>query len=81
VKASCRRVTLALVAGELARLESAAGLEVACESGRVWITEERDASDVWLDAGQRVRLRGEGLALIEATRHARVRLERSTLPD
>jgi hypothetical protein len=76
VRAGCERCTLALGAGELARLESAAGLEVACESGRVWITEECHASDVWLDAGQRVRLHGEGLALIEATRRSRVRIER-----
>ena len=81
MKADRRRVTFALGAGELARLESGAGLEVACESGRVWITEERDASDVWLDAGQRVRLHGGGLALIEATRHARVRIERLPIPD
>jgi Protein of unknown function (DUF2917) len=73
----CGRFTFALGAGELARLERAAGLEVACESGRVWITEERDAADLWLDAGQSVRLRGSGLALIEATDAARVRIEGS----
>jgi hypothetical protein len=74
------RLTLALGAGDLARLEGAAGLEVACESGRVWITEERDASDVWLDAGQSVRLHGRGVAVIEATRQARVRIGRALAP-
>jgi hypothetical protein len=74
LKAGPRPFTLALCAGELMRLEGAASFQVACVSGRVWITEERDARDLWLEAGESVRLSGRGLALLEATRHARVRI-------
>jgi hypothetical protein len=70
------QLTLALAAGELLRLEAPGVLEVACDSGRVWVTEERETRDTWLDAGQSVRLAGRGLALVEATRTARLRIAR-----
>jgi Protein of unknown function (DUF2917) len=63
-----------LPAGQLLRLEDAQGVEVACDSGRVWITEERSLDDVWLGAGQSVRLARAGLAILEATQAARIRL-------
>jgi DUF2917 family protein len=65
---------IALEAGEMLRLESGRGIEVQCEFGRVWITEESDSRDLWLDAGERVRLAGRGLALLEAQNASRVRL-------
>ena len=68
--------TLALARGELARLDAALGVDVACESGRVWITQERSLRDVWLIAGESVHLQGHGLALLEADRHAHVRIAR-----
>ena len=63
-----------LPAGKLLRLEDARGVEVACDSGRVWITEERSLDDVWLGAGQSVRLARTGLAILEATQAARIRI-------
>ena len=63
-----------LAAGEVLRLEPARGLEVACEAGHLWITEESLADDVWLAAGQRVRLVGSGLAVLEAKGAARLRI-------
>lgn len=63
-----------LAAGEILRLEAPRGLVVACESGHVWITEESQPDDVWLAAGQRVRLVGDGLALLEAKGAACLRI-------
>jgi hypothetical protein len=63
---------IALAAGELLTLEAPRGLEVRCESGHLWITEEAQPCDVWLAAGQRVRLVGEGLAVVEAKGDARL---------
>jgi len=70
------RFSLDLAQGELLRLESADGVEVAVDEGRVWLTEEANERDVWLGAGQRARLSGRGLALVEAVRDARIRIGR-----
>ena len=56
---------LALHAGEVLRLPSPRGLEVAVDAGHLWITEEAQADDVWLAPGQRVRHVGQGLAVLE----------------
>jgi hypothetical protein len=66
-----------LAAGEVLRIAAPRGLEVACESGHLWITEEGMPDDVWLAAGQRVRLVGEGLALLEAKGDASLRIVRN----
>ena len=65
---------LALHAGEVLRLHSPRGLEVACDAGHLWITEEAQPDDVWLAPGQRVRLVGEGLAVLEAKGETRLRI-------
>jgi len=74
VKLDRERFGLDLAQGELVRLESAGAFEVACEEGRVWLTEEANDRDMWLNAGQCARLSGRGLALVEAVRHARIRI-------
>jgi Protein of unknown function (DUF2917) len=63
-----------LSAGELMRLDDPQGVEVVCDAGRVWITEERGLDDFWLLPGDRVRLTRRGLAIVEATQSARVRI-------
>jgi len=65
-----------LAAGEVLRIEGPRGLEVACETGHLWITEEGLPEDVWLAAGQRLRLVGDGLAVLEAKGDVRLRVER-----
>jgi hypothetical protein len=65
-----------LAAGSTMRIAAPRGLEVACEAGHLWITEEGQPDDVWLAAGQRVRLVGDGLAVLEAKGDARVRITR-----
>jgi hypothetical protein len=59
------------------RIASPRGLEVACESGHLWITEEGMPDDVWLAPGQRVRLVGDGTAVLEAKGEARLRIVRA----
>jgi hypothetical protein len=66
--------SLALARGELVRLDAAGGVDVSVESGRVWITQERDPRDLWLTAGESVHLDGAGLALLEADRRSHVRI-------
>jgi hypothetical protein len=65
-----------LASGQVLRIAQPRGLEVACESGHLWITEEGMPEDVWLAAGQRVRLVGDGLAVLEAKGDVRLRVER-----
>ena len=65
---------VSLSAGQLMRLDNPEGVEVACEAGRLWITEERGTDDLWLLPGDRVRLTRRGLAIVEATQPARVRI-------
>ncbi len=65
---------LTLRTGEVLRLDDPQGVEIACDAGRVWITEESGLDDFWLGAGQSVRLGRRGLAVLEATQAARVRI-------
>ena len=65
----------ALSGGELLRLEGPRGREVTVESGHVWITEEAQPDDVWLGPGQRVRLVGDGVAVLEAKGETRLRID------
>ena len=74
MKLGGEKFNLDLAEGEVLRLESQGGFEVAVEEGRVWVTEECNRRDVWLTAGQRARLSGCGLAVLEAVRHARIRI-------
>jgi hypothetical protein len=70
-----RGSSVTLPAGTLLRLRDPRGLKVTCEAGHLWITEEDQPDDVWLAAGQRVRLVGEGLAVLEAKGDARLRID------
>lgn len=63
-----------LAPGAVMRIVGARGIEVACEAGHLWITEEGQPCDVWLAAGQRVTLVGDGLALLEAKGEAQLTL-------
>ncbi|HEX4330605.1 MAG TPA: DUF2917 domain-containing protein [Usitatibacter sp.] len=65
-----------LAPGEVVRVDRAIGIEVAVDSGRVWVTEERSFDDVWLAAGESVRLAGRGLAIVEAVGGAAIRVRR-----
>lgn len=72
---SLKGSTVALPAGAVLRLQGPRGLQVTCESGHLWITEEDQPDDVWLAKGQRVWLVGDGLAVLEAKGDARLRID------
>ena len=59
-------IVISLEAGEFLRLESGEGVQVRCEAGRLWITREEDAEDVWLRDGESALVDARGLTLIEA---------------
>ena len=67
-------IARALAAGELLRIEHARGVQVCVQSGVLWITEEARNDDVWLRAGEHASLTGDGLAVLEAIGHVKVRL-------
>ena len=59
-------VGMRIGAGQELRLQDAAGWTVACLSGSVWLTQEADTRDLFLDAGESFTLDRVGLALILA---------------
>jgi len=76
VRLAADAVSLALARGDLVRLDAAVGVEVRCEQGRAWITEEAYPGDIWLAPGERAILRGNGVALLEGHGPTRVRISR-----
>jgi hypothetical protein len=77
MKIDAHPLRVALGAGELLRLPAPRGMEVVCEAGHLWITEEAQPVDVWLAAGQRVCLVGSGVAVVEAKGEARFTIAES----
>jgi hypothetical protein len=61
---------IALAARNVHRIEQAAGLEVSCVRGAIWITQARDPRDVVLMPGQSVALDRPGLAVVYAFQDA-----------
>jgi hypothetical protein len=57
---------IALAAGSVHRIENAKGERIACVRGSAWITQESDARDLILAAGQSVVLDRPGLAVVYA---------------
>lgn len=51
------------------------GARIACRAGRVWITQDRDAADVLLAAGQFFTLDRNGIAVIQALSSAEIVLD------
>lgn len=60
--------TLQLQPNRLLRLDAARHAELRVDSGTVWITASGMAGDLFLSAGQRYCVPGEGLVLVEAVR-------------
>ena len=56
--------TKRLAPGGALRLRDAAGCTVMCCAGTVWITQENDARDIFLNAGRRFTFDRPGLAMI-----------------
>jgi len=69
-------MVISLEEGEFLRLEEPQGVEVLCESGRLWITGESNPADTWLRPGEAAHLEGPGLTLIEAVHLTKLRIGR-----
>ena len=65
-----RALSVRLPAGQELRLEDATGWTVVCGAGAVWITQEADARDIFLSAGEGFALDRGGLALVCGCRDA-----------
>ena len=59
-----------LTAGQELQLHDAAGWTLVCASGAVWITQEGDARDIFLEGGEGFALDRGGLTLVRACRDA-----------
>lgn len=60
----------------LLHLRGAEGTEIRCASGQLWITEEGIATDFFLEAGERHRVRSDGQVVVEALRDANLEIVR-----
>jgi hypothetical protein len=65
-------MTIDLQRGRFLRVLDGAGSTVTAHAGAVWITEQDSPRDVVLRAGQSMKLRRAGLALVEAFSDASV---------
>ena len=66
MKIELQSAGLTLDRGKAVRVREGAGSTLEVLRGSVWITEENSPRDVVLRPGQRFRLAGSGLAVIEA---------------
>ncbi len=64
-----------LTKGMLLRVRGAAGTVVVCLEGTVWLTEEGDLSDHFLEGGHRHRIAGNGVVVLEALHNARLQMQ------
>lgn len=57
---------LCLKRKQVVKVHGGLGHSIVCERGSVWVTQERDARDIVLRAGESFTLDREGLALVLA---------------
>ena len=63
-------ISMRIAAGQALRLHDAAGWMIVCRDGSAWITQEADARDTFLQAGEEFALDCRGLTLVSACRDA-----------
>ena len=63
-----------LLPSQLLRLRGAHGLTINCEAGTLWVTQEGEASDAFLSAGQSKSMLASGVILVEPVNGAPARL-------
>jgi hypothetical protein len=64
-----------LAQGDLLPLDGAKGVRVSCVEGSLWLTEERGAGDVVLQAGQSYEVEASGRTLVQAMSRSRVAVQ------
>lgn len=52
--------------GDTLRLEDAHGATISCANGSVWVTRDGDSRDMILSAGQKARIDGPGMVVVQA---------------
>lgn len=70
-----RRVVIELDRGGILPIHDAAGAQVVCLQGDLWITQEQDVRDLVLNAGDSLQLAKNGRALVQALSPARIAVE------
>jgi hypothetical protein len=58
--------SLELRRGDTVRLDDAHGATVSCATGSVWVTRDGDSRDMILSGGQKARIDGPGMVVIQA---------------
>ena len=66
--------------GGLVRIEERKGALISVLEGALWITQERDARDYYVKAGERFRIERGGLVLASALGAARIALSYDSVP-
>lgn len=74
MKMSLRNVVIQLADGKPLAFQGARGVHLECTAGRVWLTLEGQAGDFVLAEGGRLRIEGNGLALVEGAPTGAIRL-------
>lgn len=57
------------------------GLYLLCREGIVWITQEGDARDIILQAGEEFRLDRPGLVIVQAFSEAKISVAREPMTE
>jgi formylmethanofuran dehydrogenase subunit D len=70
---------LELRRGDTVRLDDAHGATVSCAAGSIWVTRDNDPADLILGAGDKVRIDGPGLVVIQAFEASRVAVASNAL--
>jgi hypothetical protein len=68
--------TTSLKRGQMQREQDARGSLVQCLSGTLWLTQQGDARDIVLEAGDEARIEHDGLSILIALSEARFVLTR-----
>ena len=71
--------SLQLGRGSLLRLAGARGLTVHVRTGTLWITEEGDRADHFVQAGGSMRIAGSGVTLVSALKTSSLSITREPL--
>ena len=68
--------TIKLAPMQILRIRDGAGLRIVCLSGALWLTQEGDPRDLFLEKAQQFTLDHPGLTLIQTLRNTEIQLER-----
>lgn len=80
MKTTAARMQGHIERGGLVRIEERKGALISVLEGALWITQERDARDYYVKAGERFRIERGGLVLASALGAARIALSYDSVP-